>query len=197
MRGMHDSASLRLEDSFERWSELLRRSAGDLELDALAEKTRALLRRRGVPDAKSLPRLALARGPGGMSLRRTAARAHSSGVADPTDASLDDRLHRSRDFLAAIVADLPRAKTPGPCPRWPLRGLRISDGSRVAKPGSRGADWRVHGVYDLGAGGFGHLEPTDKHGGEALDRGAGVEGEIRIADRGYSAAKALAAWLRA
>ena len=32
---------------------------------------------------------------------------------------------------------------------------------------------------------------TDKHGGEALDRGAGVEGEIRIADRGYSAAKAL------
>ena len=69
--------------------------------------------------------------------------------------------------------------------------LRIADGSSVSKPGSRGTDWRVHGVYDLGAGGFSHLELTDRHGGEALDRGAGVEGEIRIADRGYSAAKAL------
>ena len=52
-------------------------------------------------------------------------------------------------------------------------------------------DWRVHGVYDLGAGGFSHLELTDKHGGEALDRGAGVEGEIRIADRGNSAGEDL------
>ena len=44
---------------------------------------------------------------------------------------------------------------------------------------------------DLGAGGFNHLELTHKRGAEGLDRGAGVEGEIRIADRGYSAAKAL------
>ena len=49
----------------------------------------------------------------------------------------------------------------------------------------------MHGVYDLGAGGFSHLELTDKHGGEALDRGAGVEGEIRIADRGNSAGEDL------
>ena len=191
MREMHDSAPLRLEDPLERWFELLRRLAGDLDLDALAKKTRALLRRRGVPSANSLLRLALARGPGGMSLRQTAAWAHLSGVADLTDASLNDRLHQSCDFLAAIVANLLQAKTPGPCPRWPGRSLRISDGSCVSKPGSRGTDWRVHGVYDLGAGGFSHLELTDKHGGEALDRGVGIEGEIRIADRGYSAAKAL------
>jgi IS4 transposase len=49
----------------------------------------------------------------------------------------------------------------------------------------------VHAVYDLGGGGFSHFELTDKHGGEALDRGAGIPGEIRIADRGFSAAKAL------
>ena len=172
------------------WSGLISRVAGDLDLDALAKETRALVRRRGVPDAQALLRLALARGPGGMSLRQTAAWAHLSGVADLTDASLNDRLHQSCDFLAAIVAKLLAARTPSPCPRWPGRSLRIADGSCVSKPGSRGTDWRVHGVYDLGAGGFSHLELTDKHGGEALDRG-GVEGEIRIADRGYSAAKAL------
>jgi hypothetical protein len=112
-------------------------------------------------------------------------------VADLTDASLNDRLHRSCGFLAAIVARLLAVRTPSPCPRWPGRVLRIADGSCVSKPGSRGTDWRVHGVYDLGAGGFSRLELTDKHGGEALDRGAGVEGEFRMADRGYSAAKAL------
>ncbi len=186
---MHDSASSPIED----WSELIGRLSKDigLDLDELAKTTKALLRRRGVPGAKALLRLALARGPGGLSLRQTAAWAQLTGVADLTDASLNDRLHQSCDFLEAIVAGLLRAKAPGPSLRWPSRVLRISDGSCVSKPGSKGTDWRVHGVYDLGRGGFSHLELTDKHGGEALDRGAGIEGEIRIADRGFSAAKAL------
>jgi hypothetical protein len=182
---MHDSASLILAD----WPGLLVRLAGSLDLEALALETRALVRRRGVPDAKALLRPALARGPGGMSLRQTAAWAQLTGVADLTDASLNDRLHQSCDFLAAIVANLLQAKAP--CPRFRGRSIRVADGSCVSKPGSRGTDWRVHGVYDLGSGGFSNLELTDKHGGEALDRGVGIEGEFRIADRGYSAAKAL------
>ena len=76
---MLDSTSLVPDD----WSGLISRVAGDLDLDALAKETRALVRRRGVPDAQALLRLALARGPGGMSLRQTAAWAHLSGVADP------------------------------------------------------------------------------------------------------------------
>ena len=61
--------------------------------------------------------------------------------------------------------------------------LRLVDGTGVRKPGSKGTDWRVHGVFDLGSGGFSHLELTDKHGAEALERGAPVAGEIRIGDR--------------
>jgi hypothetical protein len=182
---MHDSASLILAD----WPGLLVRLAGSLDLEALALETRALVRRRGVPDAKALLRLALARGPGGISLRQIAAWAQLTGVADLTDASLNDRLHQSRDFLAAIVASLLHAKAP--CPRFRDRSIRVADGSCVSKPGSRGTDWRVHGVYDLGSGGFSNLELTDKHGGDALDRSVGIEREILIADRGYSAAKAL------
>lgn len=70
--------------------------------------------------------------------------------------------------------------------RWPGRVLRAADGSSISQPGSKGTDWRIQGVYDLGRGGFSHLELTDKHGGEALDRGVPVPGEIRIADRNYS-----------
>ena len=61
MGKMRDSASLPIED----WSELIGRLSKDidLDLDELARTTKALLRRRGVPGATALPRLALARGP--------------------------------------------------------------------------------------------------------------------------------------
>ena len=184
---MHELASTFVDN----WSDLIARILGDLDLDKLAFSTRALRRRRGVPDALALLRLALARGPGGLSLRDAAAWAHLAQVAKLTDASLNDRLHQSCEFLAAVAAAMLQAKTPGCCFRWPGRVLRISDGSCVSKPGSKGTDWRVHAVYDLGAGGFSHFELTDKHGAEALDRGAAIRGEIRLGDRNYSNAKGL------
>jgi DDE family transposase len=162
---------------------------GDLDLDALAAATKALRRRRGVPSAEALLRLALARGPGGLSLRDTAAWAQLTEVANLTDASLNDRLHQSCEFLAAIAAAMLKGKVPGADFRWPGRVLRISDGTCVSKPGSKGTDWRVHAVYDLGAAGFSHFEVSDAHGGEALNRGVAIPGEIRLADRNYSTAK--------
>jgi hypothetical protein len=71
-----------------------------VDLDALARRTKALLRRRGILDATALLRLALAHGPGGLSLRaalslrQTAALACLTGVATLTDAD-------SQDFLEA------------------------------------------------------------------------------------------------
>src|ERR1700727_3065825 len=87
----------------EKWSGLVDQILGNLDLDRLHISTRALRRRRGVPNARALLRLALARGPGGLSLRETAAWAHMTRVADLTDASLNDRLHQSCEFLEAIV----------------------------------------------------------------------------------------------
>ena len=46
-------------------------------------------------------------------------------------------------------------------------------------------------MFDLGRGGFSHLEVTDKHGAEAVDRGAPLPGEVRIGDRNYAGAKGL------
>jgi hypothetical protein len=66
----------------------------------------------------------------------------------------------------------------------------VADGTCISKPGSKGTDWRVHGVYDLGAGGFSNLELTDGKGAKTLTYGAPVAGEVRIADRGYGRATA-------
>src|SRR5271156_4721338 len=97
---MHESASTFVDN----WSDLIAEILGDLDLDKLAFSTRALRRRRGVRNALALLRLALARGPGGLSLRDAAAWAHLTQVAELTDASLNDRLHQSCEFLAAVAA---------------------------------------------------------------------------------------------
>jgi hypothetical protein len=64
---MHDVASV-LADQF---SDLLARLLSDLDLDRLALETKAIQRKREIVDGASLLRIALARGPGGLSLRHT------------------------------------------------------------------------------------------------------------------------------
>ena len=184
---MQDTASV-LTDNF---ADLLARLPAGLDLNRLAQETQAIQRKRELVGGAALLRIALARGPGGLSLRQTAAWASMQGIADLSNPGVKYRLDQATDFLAALVEQLLAAKAPGAVLRWPGRTLRLADGTCVSKPGSTGTDWRVHGVFDLGRGGFSHLELTDRHGAEALERGAPQPGEIRIGDRNYARAPVL------
>jgi hypothetical protein len=184
---MQDAASV-LTDRF---SEVLERLPAGVDLDVLALEAEAIQRRREVVDGAALLRIALARGPSGLSLRPTAAWASMQGIAELSNPGVKHRLDQATEFLAVLVERLLAAKTPGAELRWPGRTLRLADGTCVSKPGSTGTDWRVHGVFDLGRGGFSHLELTDQHGAEALERGAPHPGEIRIGDRNYARAPVL------
>jgi hypothetical protein len=175
----------------DQFSDLLARLPAGLDLDRLAAETKAIQRKREIADGASLLRIALARGPGGLSLRQTAAWASMLGIAELSNPGVKYRLNQATEFLAALVERLLAAKAPGADMRWPGRTLRLADGSCVSKPGSTGTDWRVHGVFDLGRGGFAHLELTDGRGAEALERGAPHPGEIRIGDRNYARATVL------
>ena len=190
---MQPSASLPLDN----WPALLARLPPDLDLDEVARATKAVRRRRGdgIGDGETLLRLSLVHGPCGKSLQETAAWAYASGVAEVCAQSLNERLHRAAAFLAALTDRLIAARQPGPALVWPGRYLRLVDGSSLSQPGSRGTDWRIHAVYDLGRGGFSHLSLTDKHGAESLLRAPPVPGEVAIADRLYARARELAACL--
>jgi hypothetical protein len=201
----------------DQFSDLLDRLPADLDLDRLALETKAIQRKRKIGDGASLLRLALARGPGGFSLRQTSgwvslldivelgnpgvhyrlkqAVAFRARLARDHRRGVHYRLKQAVAFLAAIVSRLLAVKAPGARLRWPGRTLRLADGSRVGKPGSTGTDWGVHGVFDLGSGGCSHLEPTDKHGAEALERGAPLAGEVRIGDRNYARVPVLKRFL--
>src|SRR5580765_8533872 len=179
----------------DQFSDLLERLPAGLDLDSLALETKAIRRKRKLAGGASLLRLALARGPGGFSLRQTSAWVLLLEIADLSNPGVHYRLKQAVAFLAALVGHLLAAKAPGANLRWPGRVLRLADGTCVSKPGSKGTDWRVHGVFDLGGGGFSHLELTDKHGAEALDRGAPEPGEIRIGDRNYARVPVLKRFL--
>jgi hypothetical protein len=98
---------------------------------------------------------------------------------------------RARSFFQPLVEQLLAATTPGADLRWAGRTVCPADGTSISQRGSNGTDWRVHRVFDLGRGGFSHLELTDKHGAEGLERGAQLAGEIRIGDRNYARAPVL------
>ena len=181
-------------DSF---ADLLKRLPADIDLDRLARETKAIQRKRNLADGASLLRLALMRGPGGLSLRETSGWASLMDVATLTNPGVNYRMKRAVGFLTALLERLLAAKVPGANTCWPGRVVRLADSTSISEPGGKTTAWRVHGVFDLGAGGFSHLELTDKHGAEALERGAPLTGEIRLGDRNYARGPALHRFLAA
>lgn len=175
--------------AIEAFDALLAQMPADLDLDRLAIEHKAIERGRKIKTGTALLRLALARGPGGLSLREAAGWAGLLGLANLSNPAVKYRLDKSVGFLKAVMDHLLAAKSASQGLHWPGRTIRLADGTCLSKPGSKGTDWRVHGVFDLGAGGFSNLELTDATGAESLGRGAPVSGEVRIADRFYGRAK--------
>ncbi len=184
---MQNTASL----PADQFDALLRRLPAALDLDSLARQTTAIERKRALNSGADLLRLALARGPGGLSLSETAAWATMLGFAEMSDPAVKYRLDKAVEFLDAVMACQLADQAPGAAVRWTGRSLRACDGSCFCEPGSKTATWRLHAVYDFGRGGFSHFELTDKHGAEAIERGAPVPGEIRIGDRNFARAPSL------
>jgi hypothetical protein len=172
------------------WPMLLSRLPASLDLAATARECRALLRRRGIPDAETLLRVALSYGGRGLSLRGTAAWAETAAVASVSDVAVLNRLRGSASWLAIIVGAILSARVAEPAVRG-LR-LRVVDATTLAGPGSAGVDWRLHVAYDAGAQQTVAVELSDGTGPESLRRFAWERGDLILADRGYAKAGDLA-----
>ena len=173
------------------WLTLLSRLPASLDLAVSARECRALRRRRGIPDAETLLRLALSYGGCGLSLRGTAAWAETASVASLSDVAVLNRLRGSAPWLATIVGAILSARVAGPAEAG-FR-LRLVDATTLAAPGSAGVDWRLHVAYDAGAQQTVAVELTDGRGAESLSRFAWERGDLAMGDRGYAKADDLAA----
>src|SRR5918912_2230468 len=169
------------------WPDLVAAVSAAIDLEATARTSGALVRRREIRSAEVLLRLALAYGPGGLSLRSAAAWAGVSGLADLSDTAVMKRLRKAADWLGEIAGALLRRAAAAPPIPGPLPGrrLRIADGSMIVAPGGK-RKWRLHATYDPVAGRFTDLELTDERGAESFDRTAWRPGDVALGDRCYA-----------
>jgi hypothetical protein len=168
------------------WPELSARLPASFDLAVTARSRGAFTRARGVKDAETLLRLALAYGGLGMSLRDTCAWAEAGGIASLRDPSLLNRLCKAAPWLGDIVAALIAEQTKAPAGRWAGYRLRALDGTSICQPGADRTTWRLHVGYDLATGQVDQLELTDVHGAENLQRLTYRPGDIVLADRYYA-----------
>src|SRR3954467_7891096 len=114
---MQNTASL----PADQFDELLDRLPAGLDLDQLARQTKAIQRKRALTSGPDLLRLALARGPGGLSLSEAAAWATLLGLARMSDPAVKKRLDKAVAFLDAVMASLLAEQAPGTAVHWPGR----------------------------------------------------------------------------
>lgn len=170
------------------WKMLVRRLGGAKALEVGARETGAFTRAREVKCAVDLLRLVLAYCLSHAGLRTAAAWAEGTGLARLSNVALLGRLRNVAPWLEKLVADLLARDLPK---RNVIEGrpIRLVDATTVPRAGRLGRDsggvWRAHAVFDLPHDRFSMFELTSETEGERLDRAAVVDGEIRIADRGY------------
>jgi hypothetical protein len=93
--------------------------AADLDLNDFARRIQAIEHGRVLGDGALLPRLALTRDPGRLSLSRTAASASVLGVTEMSDPGIKYRLDKAKGFLNALLAGRPATSTTRQPVRWP------------------------------------------------------------------------------
>lgn len=170
------------------WDLIVETLGGAEELQRSAKISGALVRARKIKDAEGLLRLCLAYGPGHKSLRSSAAWAEAAHIASLSDVAVLKRLRNCSDWLETLVS---KALCDLKMPDFPLRPIRLVDGSLVSKKDKSKGSWRIHSVYDLQEKRFSFLKVTDDKMGERFDMAPVIPGEIRIGDRAFMQAERI------
>jgi hypothetical protein len=173
-------------DILDHWPEVRSCLPVGFDLEATARSRGAFTRARGVKDAETLLRLALAYGACGMSLRETCAWAAAAGIASLSDPSLIERLANAATWLGDVVGALIAEQAKVPAGRWAGHRLRALDGTSICQPGADRTTWRLHVGYDLATSQIDHIELTDGRGAETLRRLTYQAGDIALGDRYYA-----------
>jgi hypothetical protein len=170
------------------------------DLNERAREAGFMQRARGLQDAERWLRLILMHVAGGLSLQQTAVGARELGLAEISSVALFKRLRKAERWLA----DLTRHMLAGHQRLLGRQGrveipyrMRIIDATDIQEPGETGTSLRMHYSLRLPELNCDHYELTDAGGGEKLGRVSFREGELVLADRGYSHRAGAAAVLEA
>ncbi len=161
-----------------------------INLETTAREAKAIYRNRKIRSAKDLLRLNLFYAISDLGLRLTGAWALLCGIGNLSDVAVLNRLRHSQRWLGQLVGRL-LAKHCHATESLPGVRLRVIDATCLSQPGSTGTSWRIHMSYDVGNLCIDHVEVTDQHGGESLERFPAQANEVLVADCGYAFASGM------
>jgi hypothetical protein len=156
----------------------------------------AMERQRDIKSPGDLLRTLLLHVGKGYSLRETVVRAKLAGLAEISDVALLKRLRRAEHWLRWLCTQLFEGSG------WEMpadaRGynLRAVDGTLIKQPGQNGTLWRVHYSLQIPSLECDYFQVTLTKGkgtSEKLERFPAREGDLVLADRGFSFAAGIAA----
>jgi hypothetical protein len=158
-------------------------------LEEVAAQTKALTRRRNIPNAATLLRIALAYAVSDLSLKDVAAWATSANLAEVSGPALFYRIRESENLLQYLLTEILASESV----RYAVKGykIRVVDATVVNGPKPENIDWRVHLLCDPISGKFVSAEITDKYSAEGLARHPFNSGEVVLGDRMYSTARGI------
>jgi hypothetical protein len=162
----------------------------------LGRQTGAIARLRGFDSVANVLRTLLMHVGTGWSLRETAVRAKLAGIADVSDVTLLNRLRQSEGWLRELCQHLWKDNGVDLTPAIAGYPVRVVDGSVVKEPGKTGSQWRLHYSLRLPSLECDELILTPAHGegnGDRLGRFHFRQGELILADAGYSKPPGIAA----
>lgn len=163
-------------------------------LEATAKATGAFTRKRGVPSAEALLRLAFAYAYCGLSLRGVVTWARAAQVAHLSEVALLKRLRHAAPWFGHLLAQM-LARRAALRPES-LPGdlcLSLVDATSISRPGSQGTDFRLHLKLDLGRLVIEQVTLTGVDGGESLKQYDVAPGDLLVGDRGHAHRQGIAA----
>lgn len=166
------------------------------EWEKLGRSTGAVARLRGFNSLNDLLRTLLLHVGCGWSLRETAVQAKLAGIADVSDVTLLNRLRQAEDWLRQLCQQLWKDNGVDLEPILKGRPVRVVDATVVREPGKTGSQWRIHYSMRLPSLECDHFDLTPVEGentGERLGRFRFRDGELVLADAGYSNPPGIAA----
>lgn len=149
-----------------------------------ARSTGAFSRARGVNNPEDMLRVLLIHLASGCSLKETAARAQTTGLAAMNHSAVGKRLRSSQEWLRWLAQET-RAEDSMSLPSLNRRLIAV-DASVISEPGSTGTDYRVHYAVNLADLQCRFFELTDARVGETFRLFPVQPGDVMMGDRLYA-----------
>ena len=180
----------KIQEVFENWDNKILPHLPQ-QMDAMAKRTGALHRKRGVCSCVDLLRMFFLCASSNFSFRILAASACALGISTISDTAWRKRFSKAAPFLHEILHSLLSAFLPAAdiSAFDGVKNVLLADASVIRQNGKQQHQQRIHLCYSLNENRMKQVKVSDQHTAESLAHFSMKKGDLVLADAGYGTAQ--------